>query len=346
MYRIILLCYDRKEQVYSDGMSVCAVRRKGECTLSELERKAMNESAQQAAPRRRRADRYMQQTEAPAAEPAAKAPVPVDFQTRTPEPTRPLNPDLAPLHAPSDWNSGENAADVDRPRQAAFAPLDLGVSSAETPRPRSTDSKLDFTPTRRPGPVRKVSLDDTSYPTAVQSSEALQSHVPVEETYQSTDSDRPRRGWLIALIIVLLLIALLVGGYFLIPSNAGGLLGQYRSLVNRFLPASAPVPATETVPASVPAEVLGFNGAPVTGRAPSMVNFSVTTSTTVEDVRLISDSGETQSANIVLVASDDTSRSWLITLPIPEPMKANVTVQYHNGEAWISYDQYLNLVFE
>ncbi len=307
-------------------------------TLSEFDRPAQVEAEQPATPRRRRTQRYAQSPEAEKPQ-SAESPL---FQTTVPAPARPLNPDLAPLHTPAEWAAAEKTEANDSSLQGMFAPK-AQTGSAETPRPQDTGLKLDFTPTRRPA-ARNVPLNETTFAPSEQTREALQNREPVAESHHVHD-DPPRRGRLIALIAILLILALLVGGYFLIPDSAGGVLGRYKQLVNRFLPASAK-PAAVSTEAPSTAEVLGFNGAPVSGRAPTVVVFSVTTGTGVEDVRLCAEDGAALESSVSLIGSEGGQNNWLISLPVPMPMTARVTLQYNNGTEWLTYDQYLNLSFE
>ena len=307
--------------------------------MSELDHETVAQ-AEQTSPRRRRADRHIQAAEqtAPAQQPAAPqqqagSDSPLFAGKATENPVRTYNPDLAPLHA-------QPASD--KPQQTPLgSQLDLSGTRPQAQRSEQ-ERKLDFTPTRRPVPRSDSALDQTSFQPSARMSEAMQRE-PVAEPV-AEGASRPRRRWLICLIVLLLVLALLIGGYFLIPENAGGLLGRYRSFVNRFLPGSSSVATVELVAA--PAEVLGLNAAPTTGQAPALVNFSITTSTGVEDVRLISDAGNIVSASVTMVPSPGENLTWLISLPIQEPQSLNVTVQYHDGEEWTNYEQYLNLVFE
>lgn len=119
---------------------------------------------------------------------------------------------------------------------------------------------------------------------------------------------RKRRGGLIAVVTIIVMIGVLVLGFLLIPnddSTLGRVKGQVQSSLNGLV---SSVTGLLHQDASAPAEVQEFSAAPIQGTAPMDVVFTLTTNKTATGVRVVNEDGEPLTATAAPYSDNAESR--------------------------------------
>jgi outer membrane protein assembly factor BamB len=160
------------------------------------------------------------------------------------------------------------------------------------------------------------------------------------------EEDEPRRGhpgvkFLLALV---LLAALFVAGlYFVLPARDAQEDSGIISTLNDVK--DAITKEAELLARSVkdivapevkePARVQDFQVAPATGQAPVELAFTLTTTKTVEGVRIADDQGNVLAHETVPFVDEENRLIWSLKLPLQEAYSGIVEAQVKEGEAWI-----------
>ena len=137
---------------------------------------------------------------------------------------------------------------------------------------------------------------------------------PLEDTGEFKAVPRKRRGGLIAVVTIIVMIGVLVLGFLLIPnddSTLGRVKGQVQSSLNGLV---SSVTGLLHQDASAPAEVQEFSAAPIQGTAPMDVVFTLTTNKTATGVRVVNEDGEPLTATAAPYSDNAESRIWMLTL--------------------------------
>ena len=299
-------------------------------------------------PHRRRSARYEEQ---PAAEtPAQEAPV---QPAPVAEPAAPA--EEAGFTPPVRVNT--------RPAPAVPVGAPHGV-----PRPASLDRQNQPAfqqPAAQPngGVRRPVSAPGYAQRPAVNSSYARPVHQPSGEVprvkpnfehhtdrYEQFEEDeQPRRrkgrGLLVALVVLVLLIALAVLGVMMIPEGTDGVLGQIKSVATitfeDVVGKAEQLLGKEKV---VPVEALDFSATDTQGTAPMEVMFTLTTSKTCEEVRIVDEAGQPLMTTTFLATDNVDSRIWMLNLSVTDGYEGTVYAQVKDGENWIDAGMTQNLL--
>ncbi|MBR4081523.1 MAG: hypothetical protein IKK21_07060, partial [Clostridia bacterium] len=285
---------------------------------------------------RRRSARY----DAPAAEIPAEQPV----QQPAEEPVVPAAPAEEAALAP-------RTRVTTRPAAEAAPMVPRGV-----PRPASLNRQPQQTAQpQQPGVRRPVSAPGYAQRPAVNSSYArpTQPQQPVAEQprfrqpYEASvdqytedyGEEKPRRkgrGLLIALVAIVLVIALAVLGVMLIPENTDGVLGQIKSTVTDTV--SGVVGSVEKLLGKEQpeaAEALDFSAANTQGTAPMDVVFTLTTTKTAVDVRIVDEDGQPLMTTTSVATDNVDSRIWMLNLSVTDGYEGMVYAQVKDGENWL-----------
>ena len=143
---------------------------------------------------------------------------------------------------------------------------------------------------------------------------------------------KPRRkghGALVALVIIVLVLALAVLGFILIPEDDSTLgqlkqtvVGQVNSLLGK-----------ETAPE---AEAFDFSAAPTQGAAPIDVAFTLTTSLSVDGVRMVDEAGMPLETSTAFSMDNADSRIWMLNLAVSDGYEGLVQAQIRQAEGeWL-----------
>ncbi len=142
------------------------------------------------------------------------------------------------------------------------------------------------------------------------------------------DRERKTSRWPIILVVVVLVLALLVLGFMMIPEDDSTLGRLKQSVTGLFGGESKPTapPARETVTISA---------ATTTGTAPISVNFVIGTGSAVDNVRLTDGVGVPLEQNGAPVRQDNSGQTlWMLEIPFADAFEGDVRVQLLNGDNW------------
>ncbi len=136
------------------------------------------------------------------------------------------------------------------------------------------------------------------------------------------------------IIIVLLVIAALVLGLLLIPDDMEGPLGDFKRSVTGLFGGG------ET---KAPAQALDFTGEPIQDSAPYQVDFHITTTNDVTDVRVVNERGEVFNTTVTASTTNTDNTFYLLSMTLAEAYQGDVYLQIFDGEAWLETDCSLKL---
>mgnify|MGYP004485700473 CR=1 FL=1 len=160
---------------------------------------------------------------------------------------------------------------------------------------------------------------------------------PLEDTGEVEAVPRKRRGGLIAVVTIIVMIGVLVLGFLLIPnddSTLGRVKGQVQSSLNGLV---SSVTGLLHQDASAPAEVQEFSAAPIQGTAPMDVVFTLTTNKTATGVRVVNEDGEPLTATAAPYSDNAESRIWMLTLTMDGAWSGTVEAQVQGADGnWIA----------
>ena len=279
---------------------------------------------------RRRAARYEQPEErqAPAAEqpeaPVAEAPLAARTRVHTRPAARSTAADAAqPLGVPRPASLERREQQPQRPAAAT------GVRR----------------PVNAPGYDQRPPVTSAYARTPGRGVETLRPRQPQEALLES-DTDRyaveeeqPRRkahGWLIALVAVVLVLALCVLGFMLIPDDTEGLLGDAKSAVTQTL--SGLLGDAEKIlspDSATPAQALDFSAANIQGTAPMDVVFTLTTTKNATGVRVVDEEGQALQTTTSVATDNVDSRIWMLNLSVADGYEGVVRAEVQDGDEWL-----------
>lgn len=153
---------------------------------------------------------------------------------------------------------------------------------------------------------------------------------------------RPRKGHglLIAVLIIVLVLGLAALGFLLVPDD-DSTLGQLKAAVSEQLSgllgdAGGLLGSKET---AVPAAVMDFSAAPTQGTAPLEVAFTLTTTKSVEGVRVVDENGKPLTTSTSVTMDNVDSRIWMLNLLVEDGCEGLVRAEIQDGSEWISTDK-------
>ncbi len=135
-------------------------------------------------------------------------------------------------------------------------------------------------------------------------------------------------------IIVLLVIAALVLGMLLIPNDMEGPLGDIKRSVTGLFSGEKE---------NVPARALGFTGEANKDTVPYQITFHVTTTTNVNDVRVVDSQGQPLDTTPTANVPNTDSMLHMLTMTLENEYQGDVYLQIHDGEAWQATEYRLQL---
>ncbi|MGN1020877.1 MAG: hypothetical protein ACI4O7_10990 [Aristaeellaceae bacterium] len=271
--------------------------------------------------RQRRSDRYhAEEVPAPAA----------DAQPREPQEIQPARTgrSAARRGAPGVQyvSGGEPAQGV--PRPAALSRAQQQPAQGQRQQPRR--------PVEAPGYSQQQPL--RARQTVPQDAPRPPRRVTPQEEYDDDDWEeqpvrkQPRRkghGALVAVVIIVLVLALAVLGFILIPED-DSTLGQLKQTVTDQL---GSLLGKETAPE---AEAYDLSAAPTQGAAPIDVAFTLTTSLSVEGVRMVDEDGVPLSTSTAFAMNNADSRIWMLSLSVSDGYEGLVQAQIQASDGqWL-----------
>ena len=135
-------------------------------------------------------------------------------------------------------------------------------------------------------------------------------------------------------IIVLLVIAALVLGLLLVPSDMEGPLGDVkRGIVGLFGGGED----------QGPAQALGFTGDPTKDTVPYQITFHVTTTNNVSGVRVVNERGEVLNTTVTASIPNTSNMLHMLTMTMEEEYQGYIYLQISDGENWLETDYSLQL---
>lgn len=218
---------------------------------------------------------------------------------------------------------------------AQYAPQNVGAEPR--PRPRVLEAEQDAPePSGRRG-ARRPERD-----------EAYEQRMArkAEMNYDDENDEPPRRhvGRTI-LLIVLFLIVLCVGVYFLLPAGDTGIIGKLNQVKSKVTGVVDQVKYMIS-PTQTPAQALEFKCATTTGTTGCKSLFYLTTTQNVSGVRLVDEWGDEVVSTVTKTnAENETNRVWEITVVFDQPYSGAVFAAIKQGDEWTTTDKSLMLSF-
>ena len=213
--------------------------------------------------------------------------------------------------------------------------------SQSVPRPAALNrSQQQAAPGQRPPVRRPVNAPGYSQQPPLRARQAVPPDAPrprramPQEEYDEDvrEEQRPRRkghGALVAVVIIVLVLALAVLGFILIPED-DSTLGQLKQTVTGRI---ASLLGKETAPA---AEAFDFSAAPTQGAAPIDVAFTLTTSLSVDGVRMVDEGGMPLETSTAFSMDNADSRIWMLSLSVSDGYEGLVQAQIRQAEGeWL-----------
>ncbi len=166
-----------------------------------------------------------------------------------------------------------------------------------------------------------------------------------EDDYDE-DGEEPRRSvGRTVLVIVLFLLVLLAGVYFLLPEGDTGVIGKLNEVKSGISGIFTQVKGMIS-PTEQPAQAYEFKSATLNGTTGTRSLFNLTTSQNVSNVRLMDENGnEIVSTVSKTNGEDETNRVWEITVIFETPYTGNVFAALKQGENWVTTDKSLFISF-
>ena len=160
--------------------------------------------------------------------------------------------------------------------------------------------------------------------------------VRLEEEEYDDEEDQPRR-WPRILLIILLALVVFCAALYFVP-DAGplqkakefvtGAVASVKNLVN-------PQP-------KVPAQALSFQAVSNAGQVDSYLQFHLTTTKTVEGVRLEDSQGQEIPCTVSLVnGEDETNKIWAISAIFDAPYEGEIYAAIKEGDVWTRTDKWV-----
>ena len=240
------------------------------------------------------------------------------FQTRYTPPV--------PGNIPSQGVPRPAALNQDAPRRAVFT-----AGLGEVRRPVNAQGYLPARPQGADGAEKKQPVERYGFqpemPKQMQPSQ-LQGHTrraekPVLDDGEEFEQEKGK-SVLPIIIIVLLVIAALVLGLLLIPNDMGGPLGAVKRGITGLFGGEE----------EVRPEALGFTGDVTSDTLPYKINFNVTTTTNVTDVRIVNERGEVMNSTLTASIPNTDNMLHVLTMTIENEYQGEIYLQIFDGENW------------
>ncbi|MBQ7455976.1 MAG: hypothetical protein IJS53_05975, partial [Clostridia bacterium] len=177
--------------------------------------------------------------------------------------------------------------------------------------------------------ARSAALDERLYPDEA------------DDGYDDGEDEPPRRGWLAALIAVLLVLVIFAAGIWFLPSlidrpkDGGGFAGSLYNVRDRIVS----VLGLE----QKPAEIHLFQAANTNITVGGQAQFSITTTGAVENVCLTDDEGALR-LGTVQCKDPGSNTTWILTVLFDEPYAGDVYATVMEKGAWRRTDSKLTLL--
>ena len=138
------------------------------------------------------------------------------------------------------------------------------------------------------------------------------------------------------LVVLLLVLGAFVTALAATPADDPGMLGSIRRQVVSFLTGAADgmsgFMGAEKAP---PAQAQAFSAVNTQGTAPTDVVFTLTTSKSVEDVRLVTGDHDLLTTQVSIATDNADSRIWMLTFTVTDGYEGSVQAQIFDGSAWL-----------
>lgn len=197
--------------------------------------------------------------------------------------------------------------------------------SAKTQRPADIRR-----PVNAPGYTRQEPLGKAYDVPAQRGNAAMRDTRPAPE--EETTERRGISGALLAVLIVLLLIGLLVAGYFLIPNDAEGILGDAKRSVSGMITGLVGSEPTATPEATAPSHVTEYYTVQENAYAPTDVDFYVVTDRSVSDVRLFDAEGQMLEGTVESEDTEDGKIKWRVVASFEQPYWGTIHPQVYTTD--------------
>ncbi|MCR4883658.1 MAG: PQQ-binding-like beta-propeller repeat protein [Clostridiales bacterium] len=184
-------------------------------------------------------------------------------------------------------------------------------------------------PVNAPGYTRQEPLGKAYDVPAQKGNTPVREAKPVQE---ETTEKRGIAGGLIALLIVVLVIALLVMGYFLIPNDAEGILGDAKRSVNGMISGIVGAEPTAAPEEEKAGHVVSYYVNTENMYAPTEANFYLVTDPSVSDVRLFDAEGQILDGIASSESTEDGKTQWTISVSFEQPYWGMISPQVYTTE--------------
>lgn len=170
--------------------------------------------------------------------------------------------------------------------------------------------------------------------------------VPAYLQEQKTQPVKTKKGALPVIVIILLIVGFLIVGLAILPKRDTGVLGVLNKAKSAVVDTvSRLVGNTKNLLSGeedIPLEAKSFIASATTGQAPIEIGFTVTTSTSVQGVRLGTGAKQILPGEISRADNDD-SKIWAITVSFTEAFSDTVEVHISDGTTWYPGKQEMTL---
>ncbi len=158
---------------------------------------------------------------------------------------------------------------------------------------------------------------------------------------EKPEEDRETRNlgrvWLILLLVVVLL-ALLVLGFFLIPDDMQNPLGDFKRMVTGTIKSTDSADPTIEPAADVSSHARFVSMNADSRYVPAVLTFNFETDSTIEDIQLINSEGQHLESAIYQNDADPQRLSWAVQVVFDQPYWGTVRAQVLSEEGWTDLD--------
>lgn len=228
-------------------------------------------------------------------------------------------------HAGSaDRTAAEEKRPLSTPRPKALDRTNAQGNARPQGAQRSSDLRR---PVNAPGYTRQEPLGKAyDAPASRNAAAPVKTRVPVQE--EEIPERRGLPGWLLAVLVAILILGLLAAGYFLIPDDAQGVLGDAKRTVTGLFGAEPTAAPTENAPEIVSE----FSVDTASAYAPAELTFSVTSGPSVTDVRLLDADGQVITGEVSSLPLETGDIQWTVDVSFEQPYWGTVRPQVFTTE--------------
>ena len=197
-------------------------------------------------------------------------------------------------------------------------------------RPQGTPRPADLRrPVNAPGYTRQEPLGKAYDVPSSRNAAPVKTRIPVHEE-EKIPERKGLPGWLLAVLIIVLLLGLLVVGYFVIPEDAQGVLGDAKRSVTGLFGSKPTAAPTEQVPEMA----YDFTVDSPSAYVPAELTFSVTSDDSVSDVRLLDADGQVIAGEVTSLSLETGDIQWTVDVSFDQPYWGTVRPQVYTTE-WV-----------